>query len=548
MMKTNFHKIVCAFCVGCAVSSCSEWEDHYENLATSEGSSTMLWQQLKGNPQLSDFCEVLEQTKVFRMHKKTPVSYADMLNSGQSFTVMAPVNNTFNKDSLLQLVQTAQGDSIVEKYFVKNHISRSLTSSKADSTRMRLLNEKRVVVKDGTIGGVTITTPNQRAKNGIVQVMGSPVPYFQNIYEMLCDASEFKAIGTNLRSYEKDEFMPDASVSNGIVDGVPVYVDSVVYERNTLLEYLGELREEDSTYVMVVPEAEGWTKAWDEAVKYFQYDANTQKSDSLRDWWTTRALLEDAIFNMTDQRSMDDSVVSVQYERRYTSLQPRYHIFYKPFEEGGIFANAEKVACTNGTIYKTKEWPFTPEQTFFKVLRSEVEQQSTILTEKDRDCMYYSRSVTADSVSENGYLEIVPKKTTDDWSLTIRVDNNLSGTYDICAIILPKSVANTDDPDMRPCKFMASVNYVDASGKEKEYYCVDDEGWEEFETDPARVDTVVLAKAFAIPTCNYLGNSQHNNKLSITLDCSILPDEQKSYNRRMYLDCIYLRPRTSKSE
>ncbi|MGX8696583.1 MAG: hypothetical protein ACSW8D_09375, partial [Prevotella sp.] len=70
--------------------SCSDWDDHYEGTQT--GTNLTLWQQLKQNPQLSDFCQVLEQTKVFRMHKKTPVSYAEMLDGGQAFTVVAPVN------------------------------------------------------------------------------------------------------------------------------------------------------------------------------------------------------------------------------------------------------------------------------------------------------------------------------------------------------------------------------------------------------------------------------------------------------------------------
>ena len=109
--------------------ACTEWNDHYEDFGNvGGGSSQTLWEQLKSNNSLSDFCEVLTQTKVFRMHKKTPTSYADLLNSGQSFTVVAPVNGTFNKDSLLQLVQTAQGDSVVERFFVFNHISRSLNS------------------------------------------------------------------------------------------------------------------------------------------------------------------------------------------------------------------------------------------------------------------------------------------------------------------------------------------------------------------------------------------------------------------------------------
>jgi hypothetical protein len=106
------------------LTACSDWNDHYEVSADAGAAGGTLWEQMKANPQLSDFCEVLEQTKVYRMHKKTPVSYADLLKGGQAFTVLAPVNNTFNKDSLLRLVQTVAGDSAVEKSFVQNHLSR----------------------------------------------------------------------------------------------------------------------------------------------------------------------------------------------------------------------------------------------------------------------------------------------------------------------------------------------------------------------------------------------------------------------------------------
>ena len=62
-------------------TSCGDWNDHYEGGAEG-GSAPTLWQQMKSDQQLSDFCQVLEQTKVFRMHKKTVVSYAEMLDGG----------------------------------------------------------------------------------------------------------------------------------------------------------------------------------------------------------------------------------------------------------------------------------------------------------------------------------------------------------------------------------------------------------------------------------------------------------------------------------
>jgi uncharacterized surface protein with fasciclin (FAS1) repeats len=100
---------------GATLASCSDWTDHYENGAGISDNAS-LWETLKADSRLSDFCDVLEQTKIFRHHRRTSVSYADLLNGGQAFTVFAPVNGTFNKDSLLQLVQTDQGDSTLRSF------------------------------------------------------------------------------------------------------------------------------------------------------------------------------------------------------------------------------------------------------------------------------------------------------------------------------------------------------------------------------------------------------------------------------------------------
>ena len=98
------------------LSGCSDWDDHYENEAAN-GADLTLWDAIKQRSDLSDFAQVLENTMVFRQHKKTSVSYADVLKGGRSFTLFAPVNGTFNKDSILSLVTTANGDSCVCRWY-----------------------------------------------------------------------------------------------------------------------------------------------------------------------------------------------------------------------------------------------------------------------------------------------------------------------------------------------------------------------------------------------------------------------------------------------
>ena len=126
--------------------------------------------------------------------------------------------------------------------------------------------------------------------------MQHALSYKHNILEILCDHSQLKDIGANIRSFNEDIFDPTSSVSNGVIDGVPIYVDSVVYERNRLLENIGLLDAEDSTYLVVVPTTDGWKKVYNETAQYFNYDNSIEKRDSLQQYYTMRALLEDAVF------------------------------------------------------------------------------------------------------------------------------------------------------------------------------------------------------------------------------------------------------------
>ena len=531
--------VSCGMAAG--LTACSDWNDHYEGAADSGAVSGTLWEQLKANPQLSDFCDVLEQTKVYRMHKKTPVSYMDILSGGQAFTVMAPVNGTFNKDSLLQLVQTAAGDSAVEKGFVKNHITRSLASLTPNASKLLMLNQKHLWMENGKIDEVPITVANTRAGNGIFHVLGRGLSYKHNLYEMFCDNPSLSLIGDNLRRFNEDVFDPDASVSNGVIDGVPIYVDSVVNERNRLLDAIGYLNAEDSTYLVVAPTTEGWKEAYNEVSKYFLFDETIEKRDSMQQYYTMHALMEDAVFNMSDQKNINDSLISVPYihtAKTFEKGKKVYHVFPKPFESGGILYGATPLECSNGTVYTTPKWPFNPLDTYFKEIYAEGENQNLILDWKS--CSYNTRHVAADSISSNAYLQIIPSTNTSNWEMTFRINNTLSGDYDVCAIILPQSVNGLNST--KPCKFKATINYTDEHNKTQTFSCGNNK---QFQSNPERVDTVVLAEGFHFPVCNY---DQNKLAVSIKLTCYILARETSRYSREMLLDCIYLRPRTSKSE
>lgn len=515
--------------LGATFTACSEWDDHYDNLQEQTGSNQTLWQTLQQRSELSDFCEVLKNTMVYKHHRKTSVSYADLLNGAQTFTVFAPVNGTFNKDSVLSLLATNRGDSMVVRSFVGNHMSYNLATNVSRPTEFFLLNTKRATIGNDLALDVPIKESNIKADGGILHVMQRTLPYRHNLYEIMLNDPRYSLIGEQLSSYEHDEFNPAQSVEGGMVDGEQIYVDSVFIERNRLLDQIGKLADEDSSYIFVVPTANEWQRVWDEAMSYFRYDSTVENGDSLQRFWANHALLNDAVFSRTIQSSPTDSLITYQYDRRY----PQYHVFHKPFEQGGILYGATPTEYSNGTLYTTAQWPYTPQTSYQRELKAEGERTGLIL--ENTVCTYTTRVHAADSVSENEYLVITPEKNTSNWSMTFKLENTLAGTYDICAVILPANIYNPN-ATLKPCMFNAEINYVDENGVAHTFDC----GKVKFTNDPTRTDTVVLAENFVFPVCNY---NQTNMKFSVRLKCNILARDNSKYSREMFLDCIYLRPK-----
>lgn len=532
MTTNNFKQYLLGLCAGCTVAllpACSDWDDHFDEPASQASGEQTLWQTMQQYPELSDFREVLSKTMVFKHHQKTGVSYANLLDGAQTFTVLAPVNGSFNKDSVLNLLATNRGDSMVERSFVGNHLSYNLTANVAKPIDFFLLNAKWATIGNNKVLDIPLKESNIKAKGGIMHVLQSTLPYRHNIYEVMLNDSRYSLIGQQLSSYEKDEFDPSLSVEGGMVDGEQIYVDSVFIERNLMLERIGELAHEDSSYIFLAPTADEWQRVWDEAMSYYRYDATVENGDSLQRFWANYALLNDAVFSRTIQSSPEDSLITYGYDKRY----PQYHVFHRPFDEGGILFGATPAEYSNGTLYTTDKWPFTPQSTYQREIKVEGERTGLILNYTA--CTPNTRILAADSVSENEYLDIMPASTNSNWTMKFKLENTLAGVYDVCAVILPATVYNPK-AQLKPCQFSAEIGYVDEAGNELVYDCQKTK----FKSDPARVDTVVLAQDFVFPVCNY---GQTNMKFTVNLKCNILARESNTYSREMFLDCIYLRPK-----
>jgi len=524
---------------GGLMASCSDsWDDHYDANVQS-GSSQTLLQRIEANPELSDFLKVCRATHLYNNMHTTPVTYAELLGADQTLTVWAPVNGSFNVDSLLSLCQTQQGDSTAGLHFVANHISRNLynmNSSTKDEVKM--LNDKFLTLTPQQLYSSRVVdgSYNIPAANGLLHVVSNDAPYTYNVYEGLTSLSQYAHIGALLKRMEKYELDEELSIQSGLVDGRKVYSDSVMVTENDYFRAIGNIICEDSAFMMMVPSLEVWNSVYDEASRLFNY-GNIEKADSIGEYWKTVSLVQDLIFNRNKSvnKAPQDSLITAAY----TPLDWPYHVYYKPYEADSLFDRAriaDSLQCSNGVVYNISRWPFDTRKLYFHPIKSEGEREANMVDYTL--CTTNIRETNNSAISGGGYLDIVPKSSSSNWTATFEVRNNLSGTYDICLITLPKTVYLANSKDTKPNKFKAQLTYLDLDGTQKTVDYSD-----EIVTSGKNIDTLTIGR-FTFPVCNY---AQPDASVKLQIQCSINP-RQTQYSREMYLDCVYLKPVTEEEE
>ena len=265
----TIQKCVLTCSLALSLLACNDaWDDHYQ-AALHEKPTETLWQQLQKQDSLSEFRRVLENVRVTNGNKFTNITYANLLGK-QFFTVFAPVNGSFDADTLIAQCQTLSGNKNVEKKFVSSHLSRTPYSlSPSTNLNALMLNGKYLPFVDSTLADVKIlTNSNIVAKNGIIHSVESKIPFLGNIYETLIEDPQFAKMGEYLFKGQKDSLDEVNSVEGGInEDGVTVYVDSVLIRKNDLLGKFGWINSEDSTYWVVAPTLAGWNAAYEKVSK-----------------------------------------------------------------------------------------------------------------------------------------------------------------------------------------------------------------------------------------------------------------------------------------
>ena len=515
-----------AHCTLFSLTACSDtWEEHYDNPANNGRQSLMTL--IDADPQLSNFGELLRTTHLYVNNRRSAETYADLLSADQSLTVWAPLNGTYNADSLMALCQTEKGDSGVAAHFVCNHIARSLHGLTVDgSDSVRMINGKYVPVAGLNVGGSSAAAVNIPAWNGILHKMEGETYYYYNIYDAITSLEEYAHFGASLLRFERRELNEEASVVADIINGQKIYSDSVTYTYNRLFSYFDYINAEDSSFFMLAPSKEVWQTVYADAEKYFCY-GNVAKADSIQSFWTTVSLLQDLFYNSNRQKNERDSIMSYMYSWPY-------HVYYDPYGKDGVVTRAGVSSirqCSNGYIMNITKWPFSVKDMFFHPITQQGEDTWNITDSKD--CSFNTAAAIGDTVSGNAYLDI-KANSNKNWTASFNVGGTLSGTYDVCVVVLPKTVQRASSNDFRPNKLFATLTYKDENNRRKSLDFND-----AVISSGRTADTLCFGRV-TLPVCNY---GQNVPNVNLTIRCTLGRTETK-FSRECLLDCFYLRPVT----
>lgn len=527
-MNRSFSKIPVLFffvlTVGLVSCESEKWSEHYSvNASGTWGKS--IWETIRSNPDLSKFAWALRQT-----------GYDKMLSEPQMFTVWVPDNTATTIDT----TQTSTDTEQLLKEYVQNHISRyAYPVSGVMSQKITLLNKKKVVFKsDGTIStlnDIQLKQTNILASNGVVHVIANRVPFFSNIWEYLSKTAGLDSIRSYFFANNRLYFDESKSIPGDVnEEGQTVYLDSVIYNYNTLFFRLGAISDEDSTYTALLPTNTAWNKSYASIKEYFRFFSNTPgtkiAADTLQRKYTLSALTQDLFFSKSMQTLTNDSMISTSRNK-----------FVNP--TAGALSD---FPASNGHVYLTDAINYKSWESWHRTIKVEAERStgrqytwSYIYERKYQELEF--------EVSGGRYIEATPTMSSVNPTITFEIPNTLSGklnadktimyggAYNIYCVFLPNKL-KTASP--KPNKVVFSLIYQsDNKGQIVTVNYNNDP--ENFVIDAVNMTKVLVASNVVFPYSEY-GLEIPNVKFRVT--SKVAAKETATFSRDLLIDCIIFEP------
>lgn len=552
-MNTKFkHRILTGVMMAAALFMGTSCDDSEGLKVTEEvpNANKTLYEVLLADADLEDFVEVINSCGEH---------CADSLfNKSRVYTLWAPVDGSFNKDSLLNEVKEGNREDVFHR-FVMAHVSNHLRAANGtldNKNKILLLNDKVVTFMGDreagyTFDGCPLIECNNRVKNGVLHKIASPAEYKYNIMEYLKIAENVDSVSNFIYSFNETEFSPGQSIMGPIVNGEQTYLDSVFVTNNRILNHwdgVGFLDNEDSTYTVYVPTNAAWDEFTSKSEKFFNYSLESKNPtsvkaedrDSLRLHYTRINALKYMTFSDNEQIYVDspDSILPIWQNGG------REELLKSQVEE---FVISEK-QLSNGTFKVIDKCPFTFQELFYDTIK--VEAENDAMRYKTENIVEYNRSASKNQlnkdslfadvkISGNSYFEGISPQNAPARA-SYKLPNALSAKYYLAVVTVPKNVTNADveASELKPTRYTFTVAMEGQSGN------IFKSG--NIESLPDRVDTLFITDSkgekviLDIPYCelyNTYSHEDYNLYLKVETGGNV-----RKYDYTIRIDAIMLIP------
>lgn len=546
---------VMALAMGALTTACSDWDDHYvADVSTQGNANATIWENIQAESQLSQFATLLKK-----------VGFDQNLNASQTYTVWAPLNGTFDYDRLMQ----TSNDTLLTE-FVENHVARSnFPAVGTVDEKIYLLNEKTVPFQGNgsyTMSDVPVATANIASKNGVIHTLQGKLPFLPNIYESMNSVLfPIDSIANFIHQYDRRELNANLSVEGPVVNGEITYLDSVFNEGNDLFLRYGRtfINSEDSSYTMIVPTNDAWTKAYNAISKYYNYvsgytfdDQSAANNDTvvnfdaayLRDSLTRKAIMSNLFYNnnLYDNKAlktlkqgemlMNDSLTSTYSDMSFTQ-----GIIYRD-DANELFRGATRYDRSNGAIWLTDSLRQRTWNTFNPIIKIEGESRYTNVSIGSNNTIYLRTSDAQNPAVPgrlSGYAFTEVSNGSGNPTFSVYMPEVLSTTYAVYAVFAPSNINNVYDTLPKPNVVNVQISYnmengalngIRPGGSRRLTSLA------RVTTDPTKIDTVYVSD-FTFPIA-YSGTGDYYPSLVFQGQAT-----GRNYDYTIRLDCVILVPK-----
>ena len=564
MNKIFRHKIlagVMLFGFILAGTSCQDKEVGINVTPETPFADKTLYEVIVNDPDLTDFVEVVNACGAH---------CADSLfNQSRVYTVWAPVNGTFKKDSIIaETVADSTGNSnrdIVFRSFVEAHIANHLVAANGtldDDNTVLLLNNKNAIFagdyKNGyTFSGVSLdpNNTNIRVKNGLLHKIASPSEYKYSIWEYMKVAEGVDSVAQYLYSYNVTEFNEGQSISGPIVNGEQTYIDSVFTTSNVWLDAwrgVGNINNEDSTYIVYVPTNEMWEKMVKHAESHYNYDfsfsnmteATKIERDSLRKYYARLNNLKYMSYSVNEQKHVASS----------DSMMPAYRggkraLFAKADLEKNVIFEKE---LSNGTFKIVDAMPYKQTDLWHDTIFLEGENRSMWnweekdMPEQVEVLTAYKSQLNKDSmllgaeVSGGAYFSYTRETAAN--TAKFKIPKVLSAKYHVAIVFVPKNITNEFVDKEKMYQTKMSVKVQQSPGKGSAIKLYEATRTKPLYTDPFKMDTLFLTtngeKAIIQPTYSEFYDGSAAKDYNVTLEITSIMATNAEKNKGINYDPV----------